>query len=156
MAAATLDVLASRAIDPHLSSPLLLPPWMFLACPFVVSPSSCHHCFHLGCVLLAPLSSLPHLVTIAQRSCRLGWQRCYCHLGVFLLLVPLLTLILSPWLLPPWSCLASAIAEPHVAIIAPSWDCSHCCCHLGVFLLLVPFVDLHIVINVATTLDGSC
>ena len=90
----------------------LLPPWMFLARPIVAPLSSCHPCSHLGCFLLVALLSLPHLVTIAQRSCRRGWQHCYCHLGVFLLLV----------VLPPSSC-------------------HHGCYHLGV-VLLVPSLTL--------------
>ena len=32
----------------------------------------------------------------------------------------LASLTLLPWLLPPWSVLASAVADPHLAFIAPS------------------------------------
>ena len=39
--------------------------------------------------------------------------RMYCDCDCFLLLVQLLTLILSPSLLPPWMFLARAIVNPH-------------------------------------------
>ena len=86
---------------------MLLPPWM----------------------VLASAITDPHVVIIAPL------------LGLLLLLVPMLTLMLppvllpqwfvlaarglasltlSPWLLPPWSVLASAVADPHLAFIAPS------------------------------------
>ena len=84
-------------------------------------------------LLLGPLLTtiLPTDIAVATLgcscySCHCGCHRphhCCCHLGCFLL-VPLLTLISSPWLLPPWSFLASAIADPHLVTIAHSWDCS--------------------------------
>ena len=72
-------------------------------------------------MFLARAIADPHLVTIAP-----PFDCC-------LLLVPLLSLILSPSLLPPWVFLHRAIADPHLVTIAPSFDC---------FLLLVPLLTL--------------
>ena len=71
---------------------------------------------------------------------------CCCHLGRFLLLVQSLTLTLSPSLLPPWMLLASAIADPNIVTIAPSFDCYSLLKPLFTFvrspLLLLPWIFL--------------
>ena len=125
IAFATLDVSCSCHCCPHLVT-LAAISWMFLATRVIID-SHCHPCCcHLGCFLFVPpLSSY----------CR----HCCCHLGCFFAARGLASIILSPWLIPPWSFLAIAIgiALATRANVDPHLTYQHCYCHLGLFLLLV-------------------
>ena len=79
-------------------SPSLLPPWIFLVRAIVDS--------HLATAATLDVSCSCHCWPSSCLHC--------CHLGWFLLFVPLLMLILSPPPLPPWMFLdARAIVDPH-------------------------------------------
>ena len=127
---------------------------MFLACPLVAPPSSCHPCSHLGCVLLVPLTPLPHIFTLAP----------ILDVSCSSLCCPFL--ILSPLLLPPWMCRARATVGPRLASPAPTLDVScspHCCPSLTLspllpswMFLLVALLSLPHLVTLAPILDVSC